>query len=288
MRIKKHILFVFLLPCLLLFALIYLLPIGVVAVTSFTSWKIGTDIRFCGVDNYLQAVKDPNVGVALLHTLFWVVLQATVHVALGVTLALILSRRRRGWRAIRTISMIPNIIPASALAIIFLRVFDANGLMNSLLQAVTGKTVQIQWYFQVKTAMIPVTLSWLIYSGLITILVLAAIMGVSSELSDSAKIDGARGLQIDFLVILPIIRNTIGTAVIIAATSMLKEFELIFLTTNGGPGNKTLNMPLYLYKTSLIENNYGYGNAMGVMLIVLGVGIVFAVNKLFRMDESVY
>ena len=100
--------------------------------------------------------------------------------------------------------------------------------------------------------------------------------------------DGARGLQIDFLVILPIIRTTIGTAVIIASTSMLKEFELIFLTTNGGPGNKTLNMPLYLYKTSLIENNYGYGNAMGVMLILLGVGIVFGVNRLFRMDESVY
>lgn len=288
MRIKKRILIVFLLPCLLLFALIYLIPIAVVAATSFASWKIGTDIRFCGIENYLQAFQDPNVKVALGHTLFWVILQSTVHVGLGTALALILSGKCRGWRAIRTISMIPNIIPASALAIIFLRVFDANGLMNSLLSAVTGKKIQIQWYFQVKTAMIPVTLSWLIYSGLVTILVLAAIMGVPEELSDSAKIDGATKLQIQFRVILPMVRNTIGTAVIIAATSMLKEFELIFLTTNGGPGNKTLNMPLYLYKTSLIENNYGYGNAMGVMLILLGVGIVFMVNKLFKMDESVY
>ncbi|HBE85086.1 MAG TPA: hypothetical protein DDW53_05945 [Lachnoclostridium sp.] len=69
---------------------------------------------------------------------------------------------------------------------------------------------------------------------------------------------------------------------------MLREFELIYLTTNGGPGDTTLNLPLYLYKTSLTDNNYGYANMMGVLLIILGIFAVFAINKLFRMSESDY
>ena len=69
---------------------------------------------------------------------------------------------------------------------------------------------------------------------------------------------------------------------------MLKEFELIYLTTNGGPGNATLNMPLYIYKTAFNDNNYAYSNAMSVILILLGVLIVYAINRLFRMEESDY
>jgi raffinose/stachyose/melibiose transport system permease protein len=115
---------------------------------------------------------------------------------------------------------------------------------------------------------------------------LAGIQSVPQELLEAARIDGATQMQIDLLITLPLVRNMLGTSVIIAATSMLREFELIFLTTNGGPGSTTLNLPLYLYKTSLNENNYGYANMMGVILIVLGVLIVFTINKVFRMDEA--
>ena len=89
-------------------------------------------------------------------------------------------------------------------------------------------------------------------------------------------------------VILPMTRNTLGTCVIVAATSMLKEFELIYLTTNGGPGNRTLNLPLYIYKTAFTENNYGYSNSLSVLLITAGVLIVMLINRLFRMDQSDY
>lgn len=75
---------------------------------------------------------------------------------------------------------------------------------------------------------------------------------------------------------------------ILAATSMLREFELIYLTTNGGPGDITLNLPLYLYKTSMTDNNYGYANMMGVVLIVAGVIVVYAINRLFKMNEADY
>ena len=67
---------------------------------------------------------------------------------------------------------------------------------------------------------------------------------------------------------------------------MLKEFELIFLTTKGGPGDLTLNLPLYLYKTALIENNFGYANAIGTILIFMGIITIVIINKLFKVGQS--
>ena len=95
-------------------------------------------------------------------------------------------------------------------------------------------------------------------------------------------------MEINFMVRLPLIRTILGTSVILAATSMLREFELIYLTTNGGPGETTLNLPLYLYKTSMTDNNYGYANMMGVVLILAGILTVYAINRLFRMNEADY
>lgn len=130
--------------------------------------------------------------------------------------------------------------------------------------------------------------SWLLYTGMIIILVLAGILSIPEDVVEAAKIDGANEMQINFKIRLPLVRTIIGTSEILAATSMLREFELIYLTTNGGPGDLTLNLPLYLYKTSMTDNNYGYANMMGVVLIVAGVIVVYAINRLFRMNEADY
>lgn len=287
MKVHKGVIFLFLLPCLALFMFIYLVPIIVVFVTSFFNWKAGSDIHFIGIANYIQGFADRSLLKSLQNTFIWVILQSTIHVGIGTTLAFILSRKRIGWKFFRTVFMIPNVISAAALSVIFLYVFNPSiGLVDSFITYVTGKPCNWNWYFTQSTAFFTTTLSWVLYAGLITILMLAGILSVPQDVLEAAKIDGASQIQSDFLIVLPLIRNILGTCVIIAATSMLREFEMIFLTTNGGPGITTLNLPLYLYKTSLNENNYGYANMMGVILIVAGVFIVFAINKLFRMEES--
>ena len=216
----------------------------------------------------------------------WIILQSTVHVLIGVVLAFILSKKFKGWKIFRTVVMIPNVISMAALAVIFLNLFSPQiGLVNSTISAIIGKPFQWNWFFSVETSFLTVTLTWILYAGLISTLVLAGIFAVPIDLINSAKLDGATTWQINLKIIIPMIRHILGTCVIIAATSMLREFELIFLTTNGGPGNTTLNLPLYLYKTSLIDNNYGYANMMGVVLIVLGVLIVAGINKIFKMGE---
>ncbi len=290
MRVKKRMIVFFLLPCIILFALIYLIPMGVVLVTSLFEWKSGGVFRFVGLKNYIEAfVNDTRMHQALKNTGIWALLQSVIHVGIGTITALILARRRKGWRVIRTIMMIPNVISAAALGVIFLNVFNPKyGLLNSLISVFTGSDFSKNWYFDQNTAFLTVTWSWLLYAGLVMIIVLAGVMSVPNDIIEAAKIDGATGLKIDFKIRLPLIRTTLGTCVIISATSMLREFELIYLTTNGGPGVTTLNLPLYLYKTSMTDNNYGYANMMGVLLIILGVIVVFAINKLFKMNEADY
>jgi len=280
----------FLLPCILLFALIYLIPMGIVFVTSFCEWKSGGVFHFVGLHNYIEAfVNDTRMHQALKNTGIWALLQSTVHVGIGTITAFILSRKIKGWKILRTIFMIPNVISAAALGVIFLNVFNPKyGLLNSMISTLSGSTFSKNWYFDQNSAFLTVTWSWLLYAGLVMILVLAGVMSVPEDVLEAARIDGASGLQIDFKIRLPLVRTILGTCVIISATSMLREFELIYLTTNGGPGDTTLNLPLYLYKTSLTDNNYGYANMMGVLLIILGIFAVFAINKLFRMSESDY
>lgn len=290
MKVKKWKLASFLLPCLLLFALIYLIPMCMVFGSSFFEWKAGGVFRFVGLDNYINAfLHDSRMLTAIKNTGIWVLLQSVVHVGLGTVIAFMLSRRRRGWKVLRTIYMIPNVVSAAALGVIFLNVFNAKyGLINSFVSRITGESFEKNWFFEQNSAFITVTWSWLLYTGMIIILVLAGILSIPEDVVEAAKIDGASEMQINLKIRLPLVRTIIGTSVILAATSMLREFELIYLTTNGGPGDVTLNLPLYLYKTSMTDNNYGYANMMGVVLIVAGVIVVYAINRLFRMNEADY
>lgn len=290
MKVKKWKLASFLIPCLLLFALIYLIPMCMVFGSSFFEWKAGGVFRFVGLDNYINAfLHDGRMKTAIKNTGIWVLLQSVVHVGLGTVIAFMLSRRMRGWKVLRTIYMIPNVVSAAALGVIFLNVFNAKyGLINSFVSQITGTSFEKNWFFEPDSAFITVTWSWLLYTGMIIILVLAGILSIPEDVVEAAKIDGANEMQINFKIRLPLVRTIIGTSVILAATSMLREFELIYLTTNGGPGDITLNLPLYLYKTSMTDNNYGYANMMGVVLIVAGVIVVYAINRLFKMNEADY
>ncbi|MBR6667717.1 MAG: sugar ABC transporter permease [Clostridia bacterium] len=290
MKVKRWKLAAFLLPCLLLFALIYLIPLGMVFGSSFFEWKAGGVFNFVGLDNYINAfTNDPRMITALKNTVIWVLMQSTIHVGIGTVIAFMLARKMRGWKVMRTIYMFPNVVSAAALGVIFLNVFNPKyGLINSFISQITGNDFVKNWFFDQNSAFITVTWSWLLYTGMIIIIVLAALLAIPEDVLEAARIDGATEMQLNLQVKLPLIRTTLGTCVIVAATSMLREFELIYLTTQGGPGDLTINLPLYLYKTSMTDNNYGYANMMGVVLIVAGVVTVYSINKLFRMNESDY
>lgn len=278
----------FLTPGIILFIFVFLISIVLLVGTSFTSWSIGSNISFSGIKNYIYLfTKDKDFIASIFNTIIWIGLQSTVHIFIGVVLALILSKARWYTSIVRTIFFIPNIISSAALGLLFLCIMNPQfGMVNNIITKIMGNQFSHNWFMNPDTAFLAVTMTWLPYAGLVTILVMAEMASISKEIYEAASIDGASTFQQNIYIVLPMMRNIIGTATILAATSMLQKLDIIIMTTGGGPGSRTMNMPMYLYNTALVDNNYGLANAQGVILIVLGLITLMSVRKIYRMDKE--
>ena len=285
---KKKWVVLFLLPGMLLFIFVFLLSIVELGVTSFTDWTIGTSPAFAGLKNYIYLfTKDKDFQRSIFNTLVWILLQSTIHVCIGTLVALLLRKTKWYTNIVRGSFMIPNIISSAAMGMLFLCIMNPQfGMVNNIISRLTGTEFSKNWFLSADTAFLSVTLTWLLYAGLVTILVMAEMASISEEIIESAKVDGATEIQIDIRIVLPLMKNIIGTSTVLAATSMLQKLDIIMMTTNGGPMARTMNMPLYLYQTALTSNNYGLANAQGVILITMGMLIVGVIRGLYRMDKE--
>lgn len=286
-RSKMFWIILFLAPALLLFGLIYIWPLGLSIVSSFTRWNGFEPMKYVGFDNYIKIFADQDFQSAMINTLKWAFFAAFVHVPFGVLVALILARKRPGWRFTRAVFMIPNIISRASLAILFIFIFrPGDGILNSLVRSVGFKDFSINWLYDPRTAFLSVTNIWLWFAAVITLITLAELSSISPSIHEAARIDGASDFQIDWYVNLPYLHRIIGTGVIIAVTSVFKEFDVIYMTTNGGPGNLTLNIPVMMVSKIMNSDLYGYANALGIILLIMGVLVMLLSAKLFKMDKS--
>lgn len=287
MKFKKNTIWIylFILPSVLIFLLFYLIPIVQVCVTSFTQWDGFNAPKFNGVANYQKLFHNPAFKESLINLLGWSFLAATVHVGFGVLVAFVLYKKPFGWRLTRTVFMIPNVISIAAWAMIYKYFFRNDiGILNTLLRTI-NPDININWFFEKPYAFWAITLTWIFYAVIVTLLVYGDLMAIPDTLHEAARIDGATSFQTLMRIDLPLCRNAIGTGVICSITARIAMYEAVYLTTNGAGG--TMNLPMILVR-AIQDSNYGYANAVGVIMLVLGVVILAVVNKLFRMNESVY
>ena len=281
---KKIWIFLFTIPCMILYALVYAAPIITVFYTSLCDYTAFNSPAFQGIKNFITIFSDSDFICSIRNTLLWVVLQSTIHVGVGLAMALVLRRKPKGWKFARTAYMIPNIIPTAATGVMF----------TLLLNPMFGIVKPIMDFLGIDYAMVPnlfgnsryafwtVTATWILYSGFNTIIFLAEMGAVSKEIYEAAAIDGATPWQADRYITLPLMRNVCGTCVTLASVAMVSQFDIIYMTTKGGPGTSTLNLPIYLYKAATLENNYGKANAVGVVQIIIGITLVILIKGLFR------
>lgn len=290
MKRKKGWIPVFLLPAVVLFLLIYAVPLVIVFVSSLFDYRLtGNGFTFIGFQNYIQLFSDPVFAQSCRHTVIWIIIQCFLHVGLGVVLALVLYKKPRGWKFVRTAYMIPNIISNAAMGMIFLNIFNPQyGVVNSVLKALGLEHLTHNWLMETSTAFPSVTLIWTLFAGYTTTLVLAEALTIDESVLEAARVDGATPFQTDLFVVLPLLRKIIGTTMVMGATYMLKLFDLIYITTKGGPGTATTNLPLMLYSVYKSENNYGYSNAIGVCIVIAGVVCMTVINKLMRVNQEDY
>lgn len=280
-QFKRNI-YLSLLPALIIFSVFMVLPILMLITTSFTRWRT-SGMTFAGVSNYVRLFNDPAFWKAMTNTGLWIGAAALIHVPLAVLVAMILSRKMRGWKLFRTLFFLPNIVSYASLAIVFGAAYNPRyGIINNALDALGFR--RQDFLFQTDTALVALILTWLFMVGLYMIIVMAEIVAIPESLYEAAAIDGATRTQQDVFITLPLLRNVVGTCVILAVTGSLIYFEGILLLTNGGPRNATLNLPMFAYqKYQLFE--WGYANTIGVVIFIIGLISIATIWKLFNVGR---
>lgn len=279
--------YLFLLPSVAVFLLFYFVPILTIFFTSFTKWDGFNDPAFAGLANYTKMFTNSTFLISLRNLGFWSVIAMTLHVGFGVLVALVLFQKPFGWKFTRTVFMIPNVISMAAWALIYKFIFNNDmGVLNNVIR-LAFPNFNVQWFYSSPYAFWAVTFTWVFYAVIVTLLVYNDLAAIPEEINEAARIDGATGWQSLVRIQLPLCRGAIGTGVIASITSRIAMYESIALTTAGGPGDDTMNIPLILVN-SILDMNYGYANANGVIMFVIGLLILGLINKLFRMNETVY
>lgn len=288
MKAKKRWIVLFLTPGVLLFLFVYFVSIVNVFGTSFTNWRIGQNISFTGLSNYISLMGSEKFHKALANNLIWILLQSTIHVVIGIVFALITARNQWYSKISRTVFMLPNIVSSAALGMLFFNMFNPMyGPVNKIIQFLGNKNFNVNWYANAQTAFFAVTITWLPFAAMVSILAAAELAAIPDEIFEAATIDGATEFQINWRIKLPMLRNALGTGTILAATSMLQKMDILIMTSNGGPGNQTMNLPLLIYLTAMQDNNFGLANACGVILILIGLASIGLINKIYRMNDPV-
>ena len=271
-----------LLPGTLLFATFFLIPLGVLVVTSFAQWSVFS-LQFTGLDNYGRLIHDSVFWKAVTNTFFYAAAAIFVQIPLAVIVAMILSQHIRGWRLFRTILFTPVVISGAAYALIFANVYNARyGLLDRVLGLIglQGR----DWLFDISTALPAVIGTYVFSIGFFMILVMTEITSIPHDIVEAAEVDGASRLQRQFYIILPLLRHVIGTCILLSLLSTLAFFDIVYIMTSGGPADATVTLTVYAFR-EYTSDLWGYANTIGIFIVVSGFLVIIAVRRLFHIGE---
>ena len=288
---NKKLIWVFLLPA-FAFMMVYLYyPFVQNIINSFQHIKYmgtsGGEWNQPWYGNYVKMLSDPKLRIALKNTGITILATILGQVGIAVVLALLVSNIKRGSGFFRTVFFFPIVISATALGLLFNLIFLYDkGMVNQFLQFIgflDGAANQlIDWKSQhpMFTMLCPVI--WQ-YVGFYFVILLTGISGIPAELYEAATIDGASRWQSVRYITLPLLRNSIGTCVILAVTGALKVFDLPWTMFVNGMSNTWLT-GTYMY--SKVYSDVDYASAIAVFIVVIGVVLSTAVNRLFRQNDD--
>ena len=271
----------FLLPALALYGVLVLLPIIQAAYYSLYKWnglKPLTD--FVGLANYEKALSDSVFTGAVSHNVLIIVLSLSIQIPFALFLALMLNRRFRGRRLLRLIFFAPYVISEVITGIVFQLILLPDGLADRTLEgAGLGAFVQ-GWLADPAIVMLTmfVIITWK-YFGFHMIILLAGLQGIPRELDEAAAIDGANHWQSIRRITLPLLGPTIRVSVFLSMIGALQLFDLIWVTTRGGPINASNTMATYMVDWGFRRTQLGYGSAAAVILFLLAFGVALAYQR---------
>jgi raffinose/stachyose/melibiose transport system permease protein len=271
----------FLLPALALYALFVLLPIVQAAHYSLYKWNgLEPLTNFIGLDNYVKAFNDKGFRTAVSNNLLVLVLSLVIQIPFALGLAVLLNRRFPGRAIFRLIFFLPYVLSEAIAGIVFSLMLRPEALVDTGLTTVgLGGLIQ-DWLGDTNIVMITlfVIISWK-YFGFHMILLLAGLQGIPHEVEEAARIDGADAFGVFRHVTLPLLGPTLRVSVFLSMIGALQLFDMVWVTTGGGPLNATNTMAIAMFRAGFEKSQMGYGSALAVILFLFGLVVALAYQR---------
>ncbi|WP_101842876.1 carbohydrate ABC transporter permease [Halobacillus sp. Marseille-P3879] len=283
---NKWMIAIYILPALILIGILIFIPLILTAYYGLMDWDgIGT-MEFIGLENYINAVQDVKFWDSAWHSSLLAVF-STLSLGVYLAISMILASKIKGSDLLRKIYLIPMLLSSVAIAQLWIKVFNPqNGVLNQLLLAI-GVETPPNWLSDPDIVLyaIFIPILWQ-YAGFYILIYYAALKNIPESLIEAARIDGATPIQIAYKIKLPLIKGVVKVTVVLAIVGSLKYFDLIYVMTGGGPNGASEVMASYMYKLAFSTNDFGYGSAIGFLLLIITLIVTVIVRKLTADEEE--
>ncbi len=280
--------YLYVLPAYLVFGLFLLVPLGRAIVLSLYEWNGLTPATWVGLDNYRDVVADEGLRAAFGHAAVLIVFYAVIPTVVALALVATMTRARlRGLGFFRTVLFVPQVVAMVVVAVAWRQIYAPDGPLNEVLRSIGLDGVARAWLGDFTYALPAVGFvgTW-VQTGLCIVLFLAGVSKIPRELYEAARIDGAGAIREFFTVVLPALRNEISVALTLTVIAALRNFDLVYVMTSGGPGSSTTVPSYEVYRRAFEIGEVGSAAAVAVSLTVMIFVLTLGITRVAERGTS--
>jgi raffinose/stachyose/melibiose transport system permease protein len=276
------------LPAISIYSLFVIYPLISAVRYSFTQWDGIGEKEFVGFDNYVQIFQSPELIGSIRNSLSLIIFFSVFPIFFGLLLANFIVRIRT--QKIRSITQVvlffPQILPLAASGIAWSWMYANNGLVNQFLRAVGLDSWTQSWLAGFSTALPAVGIigAWVL-TGFCSVLLSTGISKIDPSLYEAARIDGANWWSEFRNVTIPGLRQEISVLITVTTIAALSSFDIIYVTTLGGPGSSTLVPGISIYRLAFTQSAVGLASAFGVVLMAIVILIILPIQIYARRSD---
>ncbi len=280
-----------LIPVQLLILTLLFVPFVLTIYISLLRWRLTrgfwTEAPWGGLSNFLDALTDPGFFDAIGRTFLFAGTAVVLELLIGFGLALLTYRSFRGRRFYFTVFLIPMMIIPVVVGYDFSMLLIDTGPLNSVLSALSGLDVRVRWMSDYRAAQVAVILAdvWQ-WTSLTFLIFVSGLVALPTDPIRAAQVMGATRWQVFRYVQLPLLTPVIVIAVVIRTMEALKIFDMPMLLTQGGPGNATETISIYLFRNAWIFNKISYAAASSLILLVIFTALIYLSIWLLRRERA--
>lgn len=277
-------------PSIIIFLIFIAFPTVQSFAISFFKWDGSHPWEFVGLKNYINMfTRDPYFFTSLKNSIIYSLVYTLGVNIMGFTIAVILDLKVRFWKIYRFIFFLPVTLSIMAMGLLWSKVFERYGLLNSILNTIGINVGEYAWLGNRRVAfLIIMFVSIWQFFGYPMVFYLAGLSNINPEIYEAAEIDGASLIRKIFAISIPMLKNIISIVVVLNLIISFKVFDIVWIMTMGGPAGVTEVLGTQLYKKAFVEQSFGRGSVIAVIMFIVCMILALIFVKFSGYSEPVF